>query len=279
MQAGSSSKSDTPRSIVQSQPSRARMTETLYAASTDGTRIAYDVSGEGPALVLLHGGFVQARSSWRETGYVSRLQGEFRVITVDLRGHGESERPRESSAYQVERLCDDLIAVADASRAGRFSVWGFSLGGTLALHAASRSERIRRAVIAGSYFGPLLSPEQAEANLARLEQAAAAKSRGDLDKLIWVEHQRQFFEQTDLNLVIALNRAMMSWPPVEPRDLKCRALVYAGSLNKPAVTALARMQDEIREAGVEIEIFEGQDHLAEFNSIDVVFPRVLEFLS
>src|SRR5262249_6371318 len=154
------------------------------------------------------------------------LQGEFRVITVDLRGHGESERPRESSAYEVERLCDDLIAVADASRADRFSVWGFSLGGTLALHAASRSERIRRAVIAGSYFGPLLSPEQAEANLARLEQAeadlarleqaAAAKARGDLDKLVSVEQQRQFFERTDLHLVTAFKRAMLSWPAVKP---------------------------------------------------------------
>src|SRR5215470_1886688 len=109
MRAGSSSKSDTPRSIVQSQPSRARMTETEthYAASTDGARIAYDVSGEGPALMLLHGGFIQTRGDWRETGFVSRLKGEFRVITVDLRGHGESERPRESAAYGIERLCDD----------------------------------------------------------------------------------------------------------------------------------------------------------------------------
>src|SRR5262245_8390312 len=109
MRAGWFNKSGTPLSIAQRASSRMPMGETCFAASSDGTRIAYDVQGEGPALMLLHGGLIQTRRDWRETGYESRLEGEFRVISVDLRGHGESEHPRDRSAYEVGKLCDDLV--------------------------------------------------------------------------------------------------------------------------------------------------------------------------
>jgi len=65
---------------------------TQYAVSTDGTRIAYDVTGSGPVVILLHGGGA-TRRSWHEAGYVSRLAAEFTVVTMDLRGNGESGRP------------------------------------------------------------------------------------------------------------------------------------------------------------------------------------------
>jgi len=254
------------------------MAETRFASSADGTRIAFDVNGEGPALMLLHGGFIQTRLNWHEAGFVTRLQHEFRVITVDLRGHGESDGPREPAAYEIEKLCQDLDAVAEAVRADRFSVWGFSLGGTITLHAASRSERLRRAVVAGSYFGPLITREQSEASFSMLQQAAAAKASGELDKFVADEQRRKFFEHADLEVAAALTRAMSVWPPVEPSHLKCRALLYSGSLNKAASDVLIARRAEAGEVGIEIEIFEGLDHSGEFNAIDTVFPRVWEFL-
>jgi pimeloyl-ACP methyl ester carboxylesterase len=71
------------------------MAQTRFVESEDHTRIAYDVAGSGPAIVLLHGGFIQSRRSW----HVERLSNEYTVISVDLCGHGEINRPVTPEAY------------------------------------------------------------------------------------------------------------------------------------------------------------------------------------
>jgi pimeloyl-ACP methyl ester carboxylesterase len=95
--------------------------------SRDGTRIAYDTTGSGPVVILLHGGG-RNRLAWHDAGYVSRLASEFTVVTVDLRGNGSSDKPTTTEAYAIERLREDILAVADAVGARRFTLWGFSYG-------------------------------------------------------------------------------------------------------------------------------------------------------
>jgi pimeloyl-ACP methyl ester carboxylesterase len=55
--------------------------------TTEGIRIAYDVIGQGPALMLLHGAG-KTRKDWKKVGYVERLKDEFKIINVDIRGSG-----------------------------------------------------------------------------------------------------------------------------------------------------------------------------------------------
>jgi pimeloyl-ACP methyl ester carboxylesterase len=74
------------------------MNETLFVESADHMRIAYDVAGSGPAIVLLHGGFIQNRRSWHEAGYVERLSKEYTVISVDL--PAANDRPVTPEAYR-----------------------------------------------------------------------------------------------------------------------------------------------------------------------------------
>ena len=100
----------------------------FYAISADGTRIAYEVCGSGPSLLLVHGGGT-SRLDWYQAGFVDRLRASFAVITLDLRGHGESDAPIDPVDYSIDLLCRDLLAVADACGAGRFSLWGMSYGG------------------------------------------------------------------------------------------------------------------------------------------------------
>jgi ferredoxin len=87
--------------------------DTSFVTLPDGSRIAYDVCGNGPAVLLLHGGG-GSRREWHDAGYVARLQDEFTVITMDLRGHGESAAPTAPADYAIGRLLEDILAVADA---------------------------------------------------------------------------------------------------------------------------------------------------------------------
>src|SRR5688572_1610047 len=101
--------------------------KTQFVTSQDGTRIAFDVTGSGPAVILLHGGGMN-RQSWHTAGYVARLAKEFTVITIDIRGNGDSDKPAAVAAYSFERINEDVLAVADAVKAQRFALWGFSYG-------------------------------------------------------------------------------------------------------------------------------------------------------
>ena len=77
----------------------------------DGITIAYDVAGEGPAVLLLHG-FPQTRALW--TGVASRLAARFTVVTADLRGYGASSKPKASTdfaEYSFRAMAADQLAL------------------------------------------------------------------------------------------------------------------------------------------------------------------------
>ena len=113
----------------------------MFATSSDGARIAYEVHGTGPVLLLLHG-FSNDRSLWTKHRWIEHLQPAFTVITMDMRGCGDSDAPLAPNAYQVEQHLTDVSVVADACHVDQVSLWGWSFGGTLGLHLAARSPRI-----------------------------------------------------------------------------------------------------------------------------------------
>ncbi len=101
------------------------------ATAPDGAAIAYEVSGNGPALLLAHG-ITESRRSWDPL--IGPLAEDHRVIAVDLRGHGESGR---LPPYDALTMVGDLRAVVDAVGATDPLVVGHSLGGAVvSLYAA-----------------------------------------------------------------------------------------------------------------------------------------------
>ncbi len=99
--------------------------------SKDGTTIAFDCSGQGPALIL-----VAPASATRLaiTGLAAALAPDFTVFAYDRRGRGDSG---DTLPFAVEREVDDLEAVIDQAGGSAF-VFGHSSGSVLALEAARR---------------------------------------------------------------------------------------------------------------------------------------------
>ena len=123
--------------------------DTQFAVSDDGTRIAYDISGRGPALILLHGAG-QSRKNWHSTGHVERLARDYRVVAIDLRGMGESDIRTEEEDFSIQNLQADICAVADACGLDDFYLWGYSFGGNIARHIACSCDRVSGLVVMGS---------------------------------------------------------------------------------------------------------------------------------
>lgn len=257
------------------------MAETCFVESTDNTRIAYDVAGNGPALVLLHGGFIQDRRIWHEVGYVERLSRGYKVITVDFRGHGESDRPVTPEAYAPDRFIEDIKAVVDDCNVRRFYVWGYSLGGTIGLQIASRVRETKGAILVGVGFGTLFPTDIAAKVMSRVEAVEKAFAEGRFDEIELAPIERDFHSKvgaSGIPFLKGIYRALHAYPPVEPAELLCPTLMVAGTENQPSASNLMLHEADIRAAGVRTQFLEGLDHAQELSEIDTVLPPCLSFL-
>ena len=88
---------------------------TQYAMAKDGVRLAYETAGEGKPIVLVHGFASDRNQNWKNVGWYETLTGAgFRVVAMDCRGHGESDKPHDDSAYG-DTMVSDILAVMDAA--------------------------------------------------------------------------------------------------------------------------------------------------------------------
>jgi pimeloyl-ACP methyl ester carboxylesterase len=252
---------------------------TSFAISADGTRIAHDVAGSGPALVLLHGGG-ESRQSWHAAGYVRRLQDAFTVITVDLRGHGESDKPTDSAAYTTEKHIQDVLAVADACGVERFTLWGFSYGGNIGRYLAVQSPRVARLVMIGIPFGLGADGEFRQRIIGfrdRWAPIVCAQQAGTLDLATLSEEEQHQWQNPVLPVALAWMTAMLDWGAVEPADLPCPTLWLVGSENAAAMASVAAYAGALAGTMVQTHIVEGLNHPQEFSEIDRVLPVLLAF--
>nr|MDQ3822476.1 alpha/beta hydrolase [Actinomycetota bacterium] len=137
-----------------------------------GVRLHYDVRGDGPPVLLLHGFSSSYRGTWENTGWADFLLAHgFRTIGVDLRGHGASDKPHDPAAYLPERLVEDALAVLDAAGAPRADVLGYSLGGGVALALAIEHPDRVRSVAVGGVGDAALAKHADPAELAAIADA------------------------------------------------------------------------------------------------------------
>jgi pimeloyl-ACP methyl ester carboxylesterase len=249
---------------------------TQFVASPNGTHIAYDVSGSGPLLLLVHALGV-SRRIWHEAGMVEALSPSFTVAALDLRGHGESDKPVAAAMYTAEKLLDDLCAVADTIGADRFSYWGHSYGATIGIQAAAQLPRVARAVIAGSFFGRQADEEWLKQAIAGMEQVVRAEAEGRLDELGLTPQQRESLAAISPTIMLACLKGIATFPGVEPPDVRCPLLVYTGTRDH-ALEPIEAQRHKMEVDGVRLTVFEGLDHQQLVTARETVLPPIRAFL-
>ena len=251
----------------------------LFATSPDGTRIAYDRCGVGPGLVLLHGGG-SSRQEWHQAGYVSRLHDQFTVISLDLRGHGESDLPTAPSAYTIEKMEQDILAVADACGIEHFTLWGMSYGAKVGRYLAVHSPRVEQFIMLGNPLGLGVSGEQRQAAVdfcAHWSPIIQAQQQGRLDLASLSPVDQETLHSLKVPAMLGWVRAMLDWPEVAPPDFRCPTLYLVGSEDQPAVQSLAEYKATIPGSLLQVQVVEGLDHDQLFDDIARVFPLLSAF--
>ena len=149
--------------------------------SQDGTAIAFDQSGKGPAIILVLGAFNDQAAG---VPLAARLSEHFTVFNYDRRGRGAST---DTAPYAIEREIEDLAALIHEA-GGSASVFGYSSGALLTLMAATQSLPIMKLAL---YEPPFLInyglAGRARNVLARLTELLSSGQRGDAVELYQTE--------------------------------------------------------------------------------------------
>ena len=121
----------------------------------NGVRIHYHIEGGGTPLILQHG-LTSSVQRWYEFGFVDALKDDYKLLLIDARGHGDSDKPHDAEAYDQKLMASDVIAVLDAESIDAAHYMGYSMGGSIGFGIAeSFADRVHSLIIGGMHPYPL----------------------------------------------------------------------------------------------------------------------------
>jgi|SRR5262245_25833068 len=210
----------------------------------------YIERGSGPALIAFD----------RGVGHYDALMDRYRVIVMDYPPQSirDSQSKIVIDSFTPDRVCADVLAVADAVGADRFAFYGFSWGGVVGLQLATRTNRLTALVCGG--WPPLGAPYKDMTKAAR--------------------------QQPQQPIYATFYRYLEDWPEREAvSKITCPRMTFAGTddvITTPEVTArigplIAEHREELQRMGWYVRLVDGFAHNLGFRA-DVVVPLLREFL-
>lgn len=270
------------------------MTEELRVTTDDGVGLAVEVTGTGPALLMVHG-FTGVKDDFAD--HLDVFAHDSTVVTFDLRGHGESDKPDVGDAYSFDRLATDAFAVADALGFEQFRLFGHSMGGMVArrmvLAAPARVDAlVLMSTSAGRPSG--VDPELVDVGVAVALTEGMQVVRqvlDELDPLGTAANQRVRRERPDyeeygrrnfFNVPAVAYAALISDIAYQPdqlaemRGVTCPTLVIVGEQDQAFLPDSLALADTI--PGAELVVIPDAGHSPQFENPPVYQEAMERFL-
>jgi pimeloyl-ACP methyl ester carboxylesterase len=260
-------------------------------AESGRAQIAYEVTGDGPDVLLIHAG-VNDRRSWRHV--VDRLSPRYRCVSYDGRGYGETTYEREDGWAPLH----DAVAVLDAAAVERAIVIACSMGGRTALDLVlAHPERVSALVLIGSAVRGAPYPELTSGPTYELDQRVeAADAAGDLDEVarldawMWLDGpgvpegrvtgpaRELFLEMNDRPLHAEDPGDQAELPDAWPRlgEIAVPTLVLCGRLDAEEIQAIAP-QLAARIPDATLRWLEGVAHVPHLEGDPVTIEAIATF--
>lgn len=214
-----------------------------------GVRIRYVDHGSGAAVLLIHGFTADLERSWVETGILPDLARDHRVIAFDLRGHGGSDKPHETRAYDEVAL--DAIRLLDHLAIDKAHVVGYSLGGIIAAKLlTTHPQRFASALLGGAAY------RRSRSERSDREADAAAREI-----------------EAGIYLALLVSTAPIDEPSLKEADILARSAEIAARNDQRALAALMRARRALVVTDAEIATVRVRS-LAVVGAADPALPRV-----
>ena len=260
-------------------------------AEIDGARIAFDIAGDGPGIVLIHAG-VTASGMWDEV--MPQLATDRRVVRFDMRGFGESIED-EQLEWRADR---DVIAVMDAAGLDQAVIVGVSMGGGAAIDTALEHPERVSGVIAVNPGISGFRADDGEWAVERFKQMKPAWDAGDKEEVarlemeIWLAGPHRRLEEMPQDMITTMQDWLLVAYEKEPWDrqqgLKPPAADRLGEIRVPVLGVLGELDlpslaatiDHIAEGAAQGSkvVMPGVAHLAPWEQPDEFVAIVREFL-
>lgn len=249
----------------------------MPSLNRNGVKIHYEVYGSGPVILLSHGYSATSRM-W--AGQVDALSRHYKLVTWDMRGHGQSDYPDDQAAYSQELTVDDMAAILDAVGAKSAIVGGLSLGGYMSLaFYVKHPERVRALLIIDT--GPGFKKDEAREgwNRSALETASAFERDG-LQRLKARSAEMASAQHRSADGLIRAARGMLTQRDATVinalPDIRVPSLVIVGAKDKPFLAAADYMAAKI--PGARKVVIPDAGHAANIDQPAAFNDAVLAFL-
>lgn len=264
------------------------MNKTHYILA-NGLHFEYEIQGkvESPNLLCLH----SLGTSWAVwDGQVAELSQHFRIIRLNLRGHGRSEG--SPPPYSLKLLVEDVIAILDQLNVRKTHVMGISIGGMIAMGIAiHHSSRVDRLIVADARAQ--MQPEFSaiwDKSIALLE-SAGMESVINLSLERWfsqsfrescpavIEKFRDIGIGTSTDGFIGCARAVQQLDYIDQIELiKAQTLFIVGEEDQASTPEMMRLMSH-RVSGSELTVIPGAAHLTSIESPNIFATLAMNFLS
>ena len=244
--------------------------------AADNVRLAtYDFGDEdAPTVLAVHGFASGALLNWHAAGWVRDLtRAGYRVIAIDQRGHGASDKPHDPASYTMDILASDVLTVLDTYMLSEVDLVGYSLGARVAWHAARElPDRITRAVLGGIPGGDPLTRFNIREARAFIEHGRPVDDRLTAAYLTMAGG----IAGNDLSALVSLVEGMRDGPQPDAANAPAQPLLFATGSEDPILQA-SRALSEATPHGEFFEI-PGRNHFNAPTSRPFR-DRALKFLS
>ncbi len=236
-----------------------------------GVRLHYRTEGAGPPLFMQHG-FTDSLETWYELGYVEGLKQDYRLILLDARGHGHSQKPHDSDAYSMAIMASDVLAVLDAEALPSTHFLGYSMGGGIGFALAKHfAERVNSLVLGGAApytRDPALVPPRIE-QLRRVGPQWGETLSPALEARL---------QANDVEALVAVLEGFQEKPGQMddlPPTMHMPCLLFVGE-DDPSVAAVKNCSTEMPNAT--LVTLPGLNHASTFLHSEIVLTEIRKFL-
>jgi len=245
-------------------------------ADNQGIHIYYETAGAGPSLVLQHWS-LNTLECWYDHSYVPALQNDYRVILLDARGHGGSDKPHDPAAYTLERRASDIVAVLDDLGIDRAHYLGYSMGAWIGFGVAAYApQRVQSMILGGGHpYGQTMDVLRQYVRHGLEHGYEAYIELWESNSATFTPAQKQRIAAFDFEALWAIASDRPSLDHVLPA-MTMPCLLFAGE-DDPIFPHVQRCARELPNA--QFVALPGCDHGTAIERRDDVLPHVTRFLA